>query len=766
MPTDTVQTRRVSIRLKLLRLSVVSLLLCVLTAASVGVDEAAPPAKRPVTVADAIQMNHWSNGDYFLGATSTDPVGLFSPDKRKFVVVTKRGNLERNTVEYSLLLFQTAEAWHSPKPERLITMSSSSNREGITNLKWLDDNRTIVFLGENPGEVSQVYGLDTQTKELRTRTSHPTAIVAYDITPDGRLIVYEAIREETVNPEDIRRNGVVIAAQGVEDLLVLSYATPRKIEAQDREVFLQMRDQPAVRILSRGFPSESSPPVLSPDGRYAVLVANIGDIPTAWSKYEDKLLRTRIAEQRKTGIWSQVAQYMFLDTSSRELSPLLDAPLFWKNHGIAWAKDSNSVAVSGTYLPLDAGSADELKARQQHAFVAEVRIPDRETFAITSMDAKVLSWNKESGRLMLGARHQRVPVAAFKKTRSLWTQLPGSGEDSQLDDPLDLTVDEGFNTPPRIFVHAPNDHREALLLDLNPQFSALNFGKVEVVTWNATDGHVVSGGLYLPPDYTPGKRYPLVIQTHGFNKDRFWIDGPWSSAFAAQPLAAKDIVVLQVGSSLDPAEDAKAAQTLSEAPRQMSVYEGAIDYLDNRGLIDRNRVGIVGFSRTVFHVEYALTHSMYHFAAASLADGIDGGYMNYLLWPTADYVRVNGGLPVGPSLELWLKNSPGFNLDKVAAPVRLECYGPTGFLGGWQWSSGLSLLGKPVEFLWLPDGYHMLIKPWERLVSQQGTVDWFSYWLQNVEDPVPAKQEQYTRWKELRTKLNQDTQSPKTRPPQ
>jgi len=37
----------------------------------------------------------------------------------------------------------------------------------------------------------------------------------------------------------------------------------------------------------------------------------------------------------------------------------------------------------------------------------------------------------------------------------------------------------------------------------------------------------------------------------------------------------------------------------------------------------------------------------------------------------------------------------------------------------------LSALGKPVDFLWLPRGTHLLVKPWERLASQQGNVDWF-----------------------------------------
>jgi len=84
--------------------------------------------------------------------------------------------------------------------------------------------------------------------------------------------------------------------------------------------------------------------------------------------------------------------------------------------------------------------------------------------------------------------------------------------------PLTITLEEDINTPPRIFVMSRESRRKAVLLDLNPQFSNLKFGKVEAVTWKATDGHEVGGGLYYPPDYELGRRYPLVIQTHGFQE--------------------------------------------------------------------------------------------------------------------------------------------------------------------------------------------------------------------------------------------------------
>ena len=296
-----------------------------------------------------------------------------------------------------------------------------------------------------------------------------------------------------------------------------------------------------------------------------------------------------------------------------------------------------------------------------------------------------------------------------------------------------------------------------LLLDFNPQFKDLKFGRVQNISFKATDGHNVRAGLYLPPDFEQGKKYPLVIQTHAWNPERFWIDGPWPSAFAAQPLAGGGFVVLQLS------EDTSVLSTPEEAPKEASAYEGGIDYLDSLGVINRNRVGVIGFSRSGLGVEYALTHSKYHFAAATLAEASDGGYFAYVSavpswsWRWPDFEGINGGVPFGEGIASWLKKSPDFNLAAVTTPVREEAYQASAILFAWEWFAGLSRLGKPVDLIYIPHGSHVLVKPWDRLTSQQGNVDWFRFWLQDYEDPDPAKAEQYARWRDLR-KLQQHTE--------
>jgi len=314
-------------------------------------------------------------------------------------------------------------------------------------------------------------------------------------------------------------------------------------------------------------------------------------------------------------------------------------------------------------------------------------------------------------------------------------------------------------------VIASDGARKSLLMYLNPQFQDLAFAMVEEVSWKNPLGDEEKGGLYWPVDYVAGRRYPLVIQTHAWSPDRFWMDGPWATAFAAQPLAGKGFFVLQLGE--ESAEN--LSDTPKEAPTAVAAYESAIDYLDGRRLIDRNLVGIIGFSRTCYYVTHMLAFSKYRIAAAVIADGVDANYFQYFAFSNAapdlaaEVEALNGGAPFGDALPSWTNRVSAFHMDQVQAPLRIQALGPGSLLEEWNWFSGLSGLGKPVDMVYLPDGVHILEKPWDRMVSQQGDVDWFCFWLKGEEYPDQAKTEQYKRWRELRALIRPAASSAGTR---
>jgi dipeptidyl aminopeptidase/acylaminoacyl peptidase len=737
----------------LLNLGKLGVVAAILVVACQGEEGYESIAKNPVTIADAIQMTRWADKDYFLGAGASDQVGLFSPDHTKFIVTIQRGNLLNNSNEYSILLFTAKHIFDKPAPELLVTMSSSSNQEAIRGARWLSDNRSIVFLGSNRGSLSQVYQLNSQTKRIERLTNHPTSIVAFDVSEDGHELVYEAVPpvKNVLNTEETDRNGVVITSQYPSDLVLAACASCERSARMDRDLYLQAKGRSPSKVTTQDFLTEYLPLSMSPNGRHVLLQAHLAEVPSRWSRYQDVGLHPYIVERHKYGIPSNVTTYLVVNTKTQELKPLIDAPVSWYEHGFAWAGDGSSIVLSGTYMPLDVKEPEELRLREQSTAVIEVSMDTRKIVKITDQPLTVKSWDEQTGVLLLEGGEGDKPhtVQRYQKDASGWKQVSAQSDQGKKQN-LRVTLEENINIPPAIFVSDVTIGRKALIYDLNPQFKNLRFAKEESITWKASDGHESRGGIYIPPDYKPGSRYPLVIQTHGYNKERFWIDGPWDSAFAAQALANCGIFVVQTDEVTSREEYKKFFGTGQEGRHEMSMYEGLIDELDKRGMIDREKVGVIGFSRTVYHTAYTLTHSKYDFAAATMADGFDGGYVNYALFQSSDSLRVNGGTPFGGSLLSWMNNAPGFNLEKVKTPVRIEMYGPGMFLGGWEWFSGLSLLNKPVDFVWLPNGTHLLVKPWERMTSEQGNVDWFRFWLQGYEDPDPEKKQQYVRWRHLR----------------
>src|SRR5260370_9971811 len=70
--------------------------------------------QRPITVADVVAMTRLEDTSFISGNMS---IAHFSPDGRRFVVVIRKGNLQRKTNDFSLLLYSTADALHSLKPD-------------------------------------------------------------------------------------------------------------------------------------------------------------------------------------------------------------------------------------------------------------------------------------------------------------------------------------------------------------------------------------------------------------------------------------------------------------------------------------------------------------------------------------------------------------------------------------------------------------------------------------------------------------------------
>ena len=64
--------------------------------------------------------------------------------------------------------------------------------------------------------------------------------------------------------------------------------------------------------------------------------------------------------------------------------------------------------------------------------------------------------------------------------------------------------------------------------------------------------------------------------------------------------------------------------------------------------------------------------------------------------------------------------------------------------------TSLEELRKPVELFIYADELHMKNQPKHLHEIHQRNLDWFSFWLQDHEDPTSAKEVEYLRWRKLR----------------
>jgi dipeptidyl aminopeptidase/acylaminoacyl peptidase len=720
--------------------------------------------KRPFNIQDSIRMTTFGDPKYEDGRNPEDRVAQFSPDRTLFAIILKKGNIEQDTNDYSLLLYHTEAVFDHPTPNVILSLSSSSNRPAIEQLTWLD-NETLAFLGERPGERHQLYTLNCKHRRLRQLTHHKTSVLSYTISGSQDFWVFTADEGVSDLTGSNAPHSYVSPGDYYSLIDLIKNDDSEKKRYEGKQLFKQdgVHGEEHPITLSDGVRG-SSDLWLSPDGKWLVVQGWIRSVPLSWNAYLDVRLKTLIADSAglKRQFLTGVSRFTMVNIATGTSEILLNSPMAepWAPE-VAWAPDSRSVVLNKLYLPLGSRNQDQDKKKLSTAYAVEIQAKSKSVIPITDRPVRLVRWDDKTGHLLFTeGEEQHARLIEFEKTTGGWEPVGAPASETTIVPRVRL--EEDFHTSPRIVVSDRPNGRKEVLLDLNPQLDDFALGRVEDIRFPSSLHHDVKAGLYYPTNYQKGIRYPLIIQTHGWRTDRFWTDGPWTSTFAAQSFANRGFMVLQIEDDPDIAVlGARLMSTQEEAPLQMGVYEAGIDYLDRLGLIDSSRLGIVGFSRTGLAVRYTLIHSKYRFSAATVADAADAGYFLYVAawnaYPDSLYTDIeslNGASPFGQGLYQWVRNTSDFQLDRIKTPVRLEAYGPPTLLFNWEWFSGLSHLHKPVDLIYIPEGTHELKKPSHRLISQGGDVDWMSFWIENYEEPYPGKADQYRRWRDLRMSVH------------
>ncbi len=730
----------------------------------------AQETKKPFTVADEIELTLF-----------VDPSGIpaevhFSPDGNHFAVWAERGRLDLNLVEDSLRFYRSRDvedllkrpgALQPPAPVWVVNRTAKVGRI-IWDWRWLHDSSGVAFLeGEGDWSDKRLVLADLGKKTVEFLTSTNESIKTFDIT-DRRHYVYTLV--SVTESKKLESAGIVATGRSLYELLFPDNQGWRTFYDRSSKDLWAVLDGKRFAVKANGVPIVPEGRLaLSPDGQSLVTEMQVSEVPASWEALYPPAYASDPDNQIRVGSQG-VRQYVLIGLEAGSVRALTDAPTSssagWFVYGASavptWSGDGREILLPGTFLK----SATNVPSRP---CIAVVDVSSQTFVCVETLKGHTKNGGHEEGyhgihsARFAGGDKQRIMVtfhfpddissrgtAEYRRGADGAWKLVGQsqGEHNAEHEGFEVTIEQRFDKPPLLV--GTNKEASRVIWDPNPQLKRIDLGQASIYTWKNSKGLERKAGLYMPRDYKAGQRYPLVIQTHGFEQFEFRPSGVFPTAFAARTLAAAGIVVLQTGEVGDGGDCLDG--TPDEGPCNASGYEAVANRLVADGLVDPDRIGIIGFSRTCFYVMEMLTSSSPRIKAASITDGVMADYLQYILLPdlvASDSNSLIGAAPFGEGLQQWLKRSPGFNLDKINTPLMVVASGPDSLLLMWQPYAGLHYLHKPVDMIMLNSHEHVLTTPAVRLASQGGSVDWFRFWLQDYEDPDPAKDDQYKRWRDL-----------------
>ncbi len=761
-------------------------------------------------VRDSIQMTTFNEPSEL----ERDPKPAFSPDGKHFTLVTSRGHADSNAIQSTLWIYDIEtvrsflKAKNVPselKPRSLATAvgvpvatTLDSYSALITDVRWAPDSEMIYFRKQDAIGDHLLYRVSVRGSAAHRLTPHGYDVQMLDVTDNTVACTMSRPMDKTDGDQHLFGESINADATDVTGLPLATILFPHARDgwqnAKVSEVWIAHKGRPG-HLLTHASSSKIDTGIvdmlsLSPRGGWAVRLLPVKSIPASWAQYEPSAVfpYLRIDPDDPSLVSPRnemrLKEYALIKLDTGETSYHVDAPndrplgLGFVDQAV-WSFDERRLLLTNTFLPL-AGVDEKERSRRLHAcVVADIELRPLKVRCISFSHVPNRNINETAEppwlrSVTFGKDEDEVILQYGGLLGTMVERYQLHGEDWVLADSsisynssatqppsvygaatggLEVTIRQTLNSSPVLWAIDVASGRNRQLWNPNPQLVRMKLGEASIYHWKDKTGYEWTGGLIKPVDYIPGKRYPLLIQTHGFQDNVFKLVtvGAYPTAMAARPLASAGMIVLQV-----PDRPGKDFVTSGEAERHVEGYVSAIAQLNSEGLIDPKRVGIVGFSRTCWYVESALIKYPTSFAAATIADGVDESYMQYHLFTgdpswNGEFEKINQAKPFGEEgLKKWMNLAPSFHVDRVEAPLRIEAIGPESILREWEIYSSLWQQNKPVDLIYLSDGQHILQKPLERLASQQGNVDWFRFWLKNEEDPDPAKAQQYARWRELR----------------
>lgn len=669
------------------------------------------------------QQRAISDSDLFAFRWVASP--QISPDGRQAAYVLVTVNAKHDGYETSLWLVATDGA----SPPRRIT---AGPHDGTP--RWSPDGSVLAFLRSKDGH-PQVFLLSLTGGEAQQLTDLPKGAGPAAWSPDGKTIAFVT----STTPEDIAKaDKPEKKEEPKSDVRVITLAEYRA----DDEGYLDPTEHGHIWTVPAAMPGDH------PAKAHQVTSGKFDEEVPQWSRDGARIyfVSDRVAESYyyppDNDFYSVAASGGAFDTVAD-----IDGPIF----GPAVSPDGKAVAFRGwinpkpprSYQESDlfvsrAGKATNLTADYDFDMGGAVlgdQAPPRggegSSPNIWSADGKyVMVTTTEHGRSNLirfdAQTGAREPLTTGDHAVLAYTATPDAKR-------FVLTIGDPTHLPDA-YALDPQTRRLTQLTHVNDSlFSNLQLVTPEDFWYTSFDGRKVETWIMKPVGFTPGKKYPLILNIHG---------GPHTAYgyiffHEMQWMAAKGYVVLYPnprGSTTYGQEFGNIIQYKypGDDYRDLMI---AVDSLIRRGYVDSTRLGVTGGSGGGLLTDWTVGHTHRFKAAVSQRDVAD--WLGF--WYTADFTLFQPtwfrSVPFRDPQE-YLVRSPVRYADSVTTPLMFilgdEDYRAPPNQGGEAMFRALKYLKKTTVMVRFPGESHELSrsgKPMHRVERLQHILAWFDKYL-------------------------------------
>ena len=273
--------------------------------------------------------------------------------------------------------------------------------------------------------------------------------------------------------------------------------------------------------------------------------------------------------------------------------------------------------------------------------------------------------------------------------------------------------------------------------DAGAQIAAWPKHTREVIRWKSQDGVEIEGVLHKPADFQAGRRYPLLVVIHG-GPTGVSRPVPYGSAsyYPIDAFLAKGALVLE--------PNYRGSAGYGERFRSLNVRNlgigdawdvlSGIDALVQQGLVDRDRVGSMGWSQGGYISAFLTTRHSDRFKAISVGAGISDWMTYYVNTDIHPFTRQYLKATPWDDPKIYADTSPMTYIKQAKTPTLIqhgEDDARVPIPNAFQLYQGLRDQNVPVQLSIFKGFGHGLTKPKANRAAMQQNLDWFNRYLWN-----------------------------------